>query len=150
MKQDDEQITPLRYALAPSGGADIASALLYLDDLIGQGVTDPEAADRFEERLDEAISAARDRIAREIAENGRPFDSPDEAASYAMTQTVYRLKVETSKKRSRRSSAGLWYVLYALRDTDGDGVIDTLRVHRVLHSAARPLSKERNRGSDDT
>ena len=118
---EQNELIPLRYALAPSGGADIVSALLYIDDLVSQEINDLEAADRFEERLDEAIGAARDRIAREIAEEGRPFDPPDEVASYAMTQTIYRLRVETSKKRSRRSSAGLWYVLYALRDTDGDG-----------------------------
>ena len=82
---EQNEVAPLRYALAPSGSADIASALLYIDDLVSQGITDLEAADRFEERMGEAIGAARDRIALEIAEEGRPFDPPDEAASYAMT-----------------------------------------------------------------
>ncbi|MBC7806921.1 MAG: hypothetical protein H7145_12310 [Akkermansiaceae bacterium] len=127
----------------------MVSALLHLDELSGAGVADIDAAERFKQRLDEPVNAARVRIAHEILEEGKPLDSPDEAASYALTQTVYRLGVETARKRARRSSAGLWFVFYALRDTNGDGVIDTFRVLRLIHSVARPVSKTSVRETDD-
>jgi hypothetical protein len=40
-------------------------------------------------------------------------------------------------------------VFYGLRDENKDGVIDTLRVYRVMHSAARPLSKATYPSGDD-
>jgi hypothetical protein len=77
-----------------------------------------------------------------ITEVGQPFDAPNAEASAYWSQPMYRLKVETAKKRARGSSRGLWYVFYALRDNDGDGRVDTLRVYAIRHSAARPLSIE--------
>lgn len=134
--QESNRTVPLSLSYTQKALASVTHALLYLD-----GFGD-DIAERFNTRLEEAIDSARERIAREIAEEGEPFDGLDEIASLQWSQPVYRLKVQTGKSRARRSSAGLWYVFYSLHDTNGDGVADLIRIHQVRHSAARPLSVE--------
>jgi hypothetical protein len=69
---------------------------------------------------------------------------PDEAATLFFSHPVFVLTVRMRQQRRRRSSAGVWHVLYDVMDVDGDGVPDTLRILTVRHGAARPLSVEDN------
>lgn len=71
-----------------------------------------------------------------------PFDATNETASLRFSRLVYRDRVEVSKSRSRRSSAGLWYVYYTLEDRSNSGKADTLVVASVRHAASQPFEIE--------
>jgi hypothetical protein len=102
---------PLYLDLLPRGEADFDGAVQYLSQTRGT-----EYAELYTERFGEVIVAACQRVADEIADNGKPFDRTHEAASLQFAQPVYRVKVSLSRTRSRGSSAGLWYVFYALEE----------------------------------
>lgn len=132
----EDNVIRLRPGLTRTAAAELARVLIDFDDF------DADLSEHFEACLDAALEKACVRVAGEITESRQPFDAPNAEASAYWAQPMYRLKVETAKKRARGSSRGLWYVFYALRDDDGDGQVDTLRVYAIRHSAARPLSIE--------
>lgn len=100
-------------------------------------------AERFAVRVSESLQEAAASLAEEVAnnENGKPFDQPDAVASVHYSQPVYRLRVETSVRRKRGSSAGLWFAYYSLRDKSASGKPDTMHVHAFRHSAAQPFDE---------
>ena len=85
------------------------------------------------------LAKERERLAGEIASNvtGKPFDPVDPDASEYWSRPVYRLRIETVARRRRNSSAGLWYVYYALLDVQKTGVPDTMMVLSMRHSASQ-------------
>lgn len=76
-----------------------------------------EVAEEFGYRVAEAFRDEATRLAEEIEQNetSKLFDTPDEAASIVWAKPVYRLRIETAKRRGRGKSTGLWYAYYALR-----------------------------------
>ena len=131
-------VSPLRLRITEPAEDQLASALSYLTDNVGL-----DAAERLNTRLKVELPLLCEQIAREIATVGVPFHAPDEQASLYFARPVYRLKLETSKTRARRSSTGLWYVYYGLKDSTGQGTKpDTLSVVAIRHSGAPPLSVE--------
>jgi hypothetical protein len=103
-----------------------------------------DAAEQFGRRVEEIIAQTAERLAKEIAsdEFSKPFQSPDESASVRWAQPVYRLSVETSPRRRRGSSAGLWYLYYALHDKANTGKPDTMLMYAFRHSAASPMTPD--------
>lgn len=126
--------SPLRLLTTFASRADVTRALIYLDDFGG------DAASRFETQSDAVCAALCQRIAEEIAGNGRPFDAINPEASTHWSQPIYRESLRTGKRTGRNNSNALWYIYYALRDDNNDGRMDAPRVYAVRHSAARPLS----------
>jgi hypothetical protein len=108
-----------------------------------EGIVDklaPDAALRF----DDAYLACIHDLCRKIPddiERGFP-PSPNEDASLALSRLTYRAKFETTKKRSRLSSVGVWYVFFWLIDGDGDQVPETLLVVTVRHGSAPAMWSE--------
>lgn len=84
----------------------------------------------------------------EDIEKGFP-PTPNEDASLALSRPTYRVKFETTKKRSRLSSVGVWYVFFWLIDGDGDHVPETLHVVGVRHGSAPPMWKPEDIDPDD-
>lgn len=123
--------------MTADGSADFDSAMQFLSQTNGT-----DYAERFTEAFGATIGRTCQRIADEIADNGKPFDRTHENASLRFAAPVYRLSVSVSKTRNRRSSAGLWYVFYRLEDVAGIGRADTLFVVAVRHSAAQPFTEE--------
>lgn len=103
-----------------------------------------EAAETFGVNLAAAFTKETARLAEEIAENvtGKPFDPVDPDASAHFSQSVYRLRIETARRRARRNSAGLWYAYYVLLNVAGQGKPDTMKLLALRHSAARPIGAE--------
>ncbi|MBC8138087.1 MAG: hypothetical protein H8F28_19575 [Fibrella sp.] len=97
-----------------SGQFDIDSAVQFLSQSNGD-----EYAERFTERLGQVVVSLCERVAHEIADDGKPFGTPDEGTSLRFARPVYREPVQMTKTRARRSSAGLWYAFYALGDRGG-------------------------------
>jgi hypothetical protein len=95
-----------------------------------------EVAHRFATTLPVELAA----LAARWGEGFRPL--PDEAATLVYSRPVFQHLMRTGQQRRRRSSAGVWQILYDVLDADGDGAPETLRVLLVRHSAARPLSIE--------
>ena len=131
---------PLFLDMTADGTADFDAAVQFLSQTNGT-----EYAERFTIALGVIIEKTCQRVADEIAENGRPFDQTHEAASLRFAAPVYRLSVLVSKARGRRSSVGLWYVFYRLRDVAGIGHADTLFVVAVRHSVAHRDHEKRGR-----
>ena len=129
---------PLTLDISEGGQFDTDAAVQFLSQSNGS-----EYAERFTERLGQVVVALCERVAREIADGGKPFGATDEGASLRFTRPVYREPVRMAKTRARRSSAGPWYAFYALEDRSGAGAADTLVLVGVRHSAAAPYSFER-------
>ena len=106
----------------------------------------PDAAVRFGMAYRECLDALCRKIPDDIA-NGFP-PTPNEDASLAMSRPTYRAKFETSKRRSRLSSVGVWYIVFLLLDGDGDHVPETLRVVAVRHGSAPSLWNENERNGE--
>ena len=102
-----------------------------------------EAAERFSRIVSEEIADLLERLAEEIAESvtGKPFDPLNAAASVYWSQPVYRLVIETSARRARRSGAGRWHAYYALQDVAGQGKPDTVKMLAIRHSASLPIGQ---------
>jgi hypothetical protein len=99
-----------------------------------------------------AYKSCLDDLCRSIPEDiERGFPpTPNEDASLALSRPTYRAKFETTKKRSRLSSEGVWYVFFWLIDGDGDRVPETLHVVGVRHGSAPPMWKPEDLGEDDS
>ena len=95
---------------------------------------------RFTAALERELTGLCQSVAQQIADK-KPFH-PDEQASLAYSRAIYRHRFQTGKTRRRRSSSGVWFVLYELRDQDADGIADTLQLLGVHHAASRPLWEE--------
>ena len=94
----------------------------------------PDAAQRFGLAYKICIDGLCQAIPKEIERRFPP--TPDENASLALSRPTYRARFETTKKRARRSSTGVWYLFFWLIDGDGDHVPETLRVVTVRHGSA--------------
>lgn len=97
-----------------------------------------------------AYKGCLDDLCRSIPEDiERGFPpTPNEDASLALSRPTYRAKFETTKKRSRFSSVGVWYMFFWLIDGDGDRVPETLMVVTVRHGSAPSMWKEDDDGSN--
>ena len=126
----------LRPQTTQEAEAEIRSAIDWLDSISS------DASERFAIRLREEITALCLILAEEIAqsENGRMTRPENAEASIYFSRPVYRHSLETGKHRQRRSSAGLWYIFFAVTDEDADGTPDTLRIFSVRHSARPSLA----------
>lgn len=136
-------VSPLFLDFKPRGEAELDSAITYLSLSFGS-----DYAEKFTAEVGRVLKETCLRIAEEIAEDGSPFDAPHDVASLRFAQPVYRLNVSLLKRRTRRSSTGLWYVFYALEDKAKIGRADTLAVVAVRHSAARPFFIEEDDESE--
>ena len=103
-------------------------------------------------RFDDAYLACLNDLCRSIPEDiERGFPpTPNEDASLALSRPTYRAKFETTKKRSRLSSVGVWYVFFWLIDGDGDRVPETLHVVGVRHGSAPAMWKEDDESPQET
>lgn len=129
--------------MTTDGNTDFDAVVQFLSQTNGTDYTE-----RFTEAFGAVMTEACQRIADEIAEQGRPYDRTHENASLRFAAPVYRLSVSVSKTRNRRSSAGLWYVFYRLEDIAGIGHADTLSIVAVRHSAAQPFTVEDASGGE--
>jgi plasmid stabilization system protein ParE len=127
-------LTPFALVFAHSGNTDLENVVSFLEE------RDENAAARFEEQLKTLVTGLCQRIPQEIEQIGKPFHSLDEPAPLHYARPVYRERIETVKRRARRSSTGLWYVYYTLEDRGKTGTPNTIVILRIRHSAARPFT----------
>nr|WP_309694531.1 hypothetical protein [Armatimonas sp.] len=106
-----------------------------------------DAADRFNDAYDQCLDDLCRKIPEDI-ERGFP-PTTNEDASLALSRPTYRVKFETTKKRSRLSSMGVWYVFFWLIDGDGDRVPETLHVVGVRHGRAPAMWSEASEMDQD-
>jgi hypothetical protein len=99
-----------------------------------------DVADRFNDAYDQCLDDLCRKIPDDI-ERGFP-PNPNEDASLALSRPTYRAKFETTKRRSRLSSIGVWYVFFWLIDGDGDRTPETLQVVTVRHGSAPNMWNE--------
>lgn len=103
-----------------------------------------ETSEAAGQRFTLALEATLQELCRSIPEKivqGYPPQINDDA-SLGLSRPTYRNRFETSPKRARRSSVGVWYVFYWLIDGDGDRVPETLRALSIRHGSAPPLWNE--------
>ena len=134
----NQTMNPLLFELTEPAGRRLTDAREYIREQQGD-----EAADRFLERVNEAFTEARTRVAEEIDSNefGTPNRLPDESASKLYFQPIYRLEIQTAKRR-RGTSTGLYFAYYALRHSvAGLSKPDTMRILSFRHSASRPIGE---------
>ncbi len=133
-------MTTLYLDLTKPALAEVSGAIEYVRANSGD-------AERFAARVAEAFRKAAVSLAGEVADNdtGKPFDQPDPAASIRFAKPVYRLRVETAK-RKRGNSAGLWFAYYALIDVSTGAKPDTMQVVAFRHSAAQPFAEDGSAG----
>lgn len=126
---------PLYLDFARAAQAELSGAIEYVRVSGGD-------AERFADRIAQALQEAAARFAQEVAgsADGKPWQPVHEAASIRYAQPVYRLDVETATKRKRGNSAGLWFAYYSLIDRAAAGKPDTMYVHAFRHSAGRPIT----------
>jgi len=135
MSLDGTAASPLEITYSRHSEFDLADAIRWLLQTFGE-----ETATHFGVRLEEELTSLAQSIATEIAESGRYRAPVHEPASAYFARPVYRHSVSTTKKRARRSSAGLWHVYFELQDRNRRGLPDTLIVHSIQHSASRPYA----------
>ncbi len=99
-----------------------------------------EAALRFTDAYEQCLADLCRRIPAAIEQGFPP--THDEPASLALSRPTYRAKFETTNKRSRFSSIGVWYVFFWLIDGDGDRIPETLKVVSIQHGSAPHLWEE--------
>ena len=92
----------------------------------------PETESAFVRAFAGAVSAACDATA--------PRHALDETGSLAFSRPVFLRLFATAKKRTRRSSAGVWRLYYTMEDADSDKKPDQVLILRVAHGAAQPLT----------
>ena len=114
----------------------LAQALRFLLESSGGR----DAAIRLNDAFDIALQQEREAVQEQIEETGRPWKRIHAPASVYHSRPLFRLDVQTTKKRARRTGSGLWYVYYAIDDADKDGKPDTLTVHALEHSTAEPFA----------
>ena len=131
-------VEPLALSATDEARRQIVSARTWLRGF-GVGVEK-----RFTTALERELTGLCQRIAQQIADK-KPFN-PDEQASLAFSRAIYRHRFQTGKTRTRRSSSGVWFLLYELRDQNSDGVADTIQLLGVHHAASRPLWEEPQEG----
>ena len=131
-----ESNVSLHWELEHTAELDVARILRYLSASWGGD----EAAHRFSDALDEALSQECVAVAEQITQTGTPLKQIHEQVSVYRSRPTFRLDVRTTKRRARRRGAGLWYVYYSIVDANGDGNPDTLLVYAVEHSTAQPFA----------
>ena len=95
----------------------------------------PEISQRFATTLYAETAA----LCQRLGEGFRPL--PDETASLYFSRPIFQLLIRTSAPK-RRTHQGVWRVFYELRDRDGDGSPDLVRVLTIRSAAAPPLWEE--------
>lgn len=125
---------PLDWEESDRATGDVDATVKALENL------SPDAAQRFIVAYQETLESLCREIARKAAE-GRPLP-PDEAASIALARPTHKTRFQTSAKRSRFSSQGVWYVFYWLYDVNRDAVPETLHVVTVQSASSPPLWEE--------
>ena len=140
--QPPRTIKPLYLDFSAPALAELSGAVEFARALRGEN----EDAEHFAARVAEVFRDAATRLAEEVAENetGKPFDPVDEAASVHFSRPTYRLRIETAKRRAKRSTAGFWYAYYTLKDVAETGKPDTLYVYAIRHSGALPIGQGDN------
>ena len=128
-------VPPFRLRTRRHADFKLADALQFLVSSPGE-----ESTTRFIERYDTAMRELCQSIAEEIAESDRYHKRVDAPASAYNSRPAYRLDLQTTTKRARRSSTGLWYVYYTIDDADGDGKPDTVTVYSIEQSASQPFA----------
>jgi plasmid stabilization system protein ParE len=119
----------LRLEIAPQAAQDIRGARRW------QKSISPATEQRFTTRLTALLRNLCSELPEKIA-TGRP-PQRDEKASLGLIRPAFQERFYTgAKKPTRRSSAGVWRVFYALLDADGDNQPEALLVLRVFHAAA--------------
>ena len=139
----ESEVKPLKADFTENGSIDYDLALDWLAQ------RDQVAAERFNTLFDQTVTDLCRSLVVEIAQGGRPFAQPDETASLAFSRPVYKHRFDLSKKRQRRSSAGVWFVFYFLTDNNKDGIVDTLNIAAIRHGAAAPLWNEKQDDTED-
>ena len=66
-----------------------------------------------------------------------PPTQPHEQGSVYYARPVFSHKFNTGKNTPKRSSSGVWYVIFDLKDTNEDGRPDELGVITVFHAASQ-------------
>lgn len=141
---DDAPVNSFAFVTTRHADFRIAEALSFLGSSPG-GI---EAMERFNDQFEESMNQLCHAVAEEVAESGRYNKRVDIPASAYHARPTYRLDLQTTKKRTRRSGTGLWYVYYTIVDTDNDGKPDRINVVSVEHSSAQPYAI--NTGQFDT
>ncbi|MBC7808662.1 MAG: hypothetical protein H7145_21215 [Akkermansiaceae bacterium] len=131
----DSSAEPFLYTSTRHADFKIADALRFL----GGSPGGTEAMERFSERSDEVIKVLCQSVAREIADTGRYHKRVDIPASAYYTRPIYRLDLQTTKKRTRRSGSGLSHIYQAAADVNNDGTPETIVIVPVEHSGSQPF-----------
>ena len=99
-----------------------------------------DAAIRFNTAFDEALDEECRIVAEQVTDTGKPWKRIHEPASVYRARPLFRLSVQTAKKRARRSSIGLWYAYYSIDDANRDGKPNRITVKEVHHSGSEPFA----------
>ena len=119
------------------GKANLTSARAWLRSF------SPEASQRFSTKAVQELG----KLCRQYAAVPPPHPM-NEAASIFYARPVFGHRFQTGKTTRKRSASGVWYVFFDLRDMDGDGRPDMLRVLSIRHASA-PLLWEESRDDDE-
>lgn len=143
-RQASDPILPYLLEFTDAAEQELTRASEFVRGYLGD-----EAALDFANKVVAMLQIECEHLARDRAENGtdKPLANPDPIASIRWSQPVYRLKIETARKRRRGSSAGLWYAYYGLVRKESRIV---LQVYALRHSAAAPLTPGMESENDDT
>ena len=144
--EGDAPAEPFLYTTTRHADFKIADALRFL----GSSPGGTEAMERFSERFDEVMDFLCQSVAQEIADTGRYYRRVDIPASAYHARPTYRLDLQTTKRRVRRSNSGLWHIYYTIADVDKDGAPETVIVISVEHSSAQPFAINTGQFDADT
>ncbi|MBC8138792.1 MAG: hypothetical protein H8F28_23170 [Fibrella sp.] len=90
-----DSVTPLFLDIQDDGEYEIDGAITYLSQTFGT-----DYAERFTAEVGRVLRETCQRIADEIAENGKAFDRTNERASLRFAQPVYRMDVSVARTRA--------------------------------------------------
>ncbi|WP_395138414.1 hypothetical protein [Armatimonas sp.] len=100
-------------------------------------------AQRFAMVLDQELKA----LCKACAVN--PPTQPHEQATIYYSRPVFSHRFQTGKTKQKRSSSGVWYVIFDLQDTSSDTRPDLLRVITIFHAASQAPWDSQGEEDDD-
>ncbi|MBB6052946.1 hypothetical protein [Armatimonas rosea] len=116
---------PLVLDFSPEGRAALRQAQTWLKGF------STEVLQRFTTTLSHELKA----LCKACAVN--PPTQPHEQATIYYSRPVFAHRFQTGKTKTKRSSSGVWFVIFDLQDTNGDARPDLLRIVTIFHAASQ-------------
>ncbi|WP_394792812.1 hypothetical protein [Armatimonas sp.] len=116
---------PLVLDFSPEGRSALGQAQTWLKSF------STDAFQRFTAKIGQELTA----LCKACAVN--PPTQPHEQATIYYSRPVFSHRFRTGKTKQKRSSSGVWYVIFDLQDTNGDARPDLLRVVTIFHAASQ-------------